>query len=342
MAPLTDSKEIQDAWRALDQASASGTTGWKTIRISAAGPCQIRAGRRFPGNEEALLVGFRGVKLPKAEHLPTGRGFAVSEEDLGSEGGGLSWVALCRQTGGSRELFGVMAADLGRLLDSSRNDQEHLIFHAFLARIRAWQDFMQRGAEGVLGPEREIGLFGELYLLRALLAAGMSPDLAVHAWQGPIGGIQDFTIGSGAIEVKSTMATNSFPARVGSLEQLDDDFVKPLYLAGVRLGVGANGLSLADAVADTRDALDLDPLARREFESRLLHAGYLDSAAPRYTRLFEHLATRILLVTPLFPHLTRSLVPPGVVRAQYEIDIDVFTSPGVTLMDALKDLGGVA
>lgn len=341
MAPLPDWKEMQDAWRALDQASDTGIVGWKTIRISANGPHQIRAGRRFPENEEALLVGFKGMRLPKAEHLPAGRGFVVSEQDLGPEGGGRCWVALCRQAAGSRELFSVMAADLASLLDSSRNDEEAVIFHAFLARIRAWQDFMQRGADGVLAPEREVGLFGELQFLRALLAAGMSPDLVVRAWEGPIDGIQDFAIGSGAMEVKTTIAANSFLARVGSLEQLDDDLVKPLYLAGVRVAVGPQGLSLPDIVQDTRDLLDLDPLARREFESRLLHAGYLDSAAQRYTRRFVHLSTRILLVKTPFPHLTRGLVPLGVVRAQYEIDLDLYTSADVALVHALKDLGGV-
>lgn len=342
MAPPSDGKEMQDAWRALDQASDREASGWKTIRVSAGRPCQVRAGRRFPENEEALLVGFKSMRLPKAEHLPTGRGFTVSEANLGPDGGDLRWVALCRLKAGSRELFSVMALDVADLLESCDKDQESVAFHAFLARIRAWQDFMQRGAGGVLAPEREVGLFGELHLLRTLLGAGMSPDLAVRAWQGPLGGLQDFVIGSGAIEVKSTVAVNTFPARVGSLEQLDEDLVASLYLAGIRLEVGQRGRSLPDAVADMRDLLEIDHLAKRDFESRLVHAGYLDSVAGQYSRQFEFVRSRLFHVIAPFPRLTRGVVPAGVVRAMYEIDLELCTSPEVELMTVLKELGGIA
>lgn len=341
MASPADLKEVQDAWRALDAAGADAQ-GWKTIRVAAGGPCQVRAGRRFPGNEEAILVGFRTMRLPKAEQLPTGHGFVVSEEDLGAEGAGQTWVALCRQPAGSRELFGVMAQDLARMLRSSPADQEAAIFQAFLARIRAWQEFMQRGSAQMLGPENEVGLFGELAVLRALIQHGMSLFLAVQSWMGPTGGVRDFAVGKGAIEVKSTVSVGSFPARIGSLEQLDDTLVQPLYLAGVRLAIATNGTTLAEAVALTRDLLASEPVARREFDSRLLRAGYADSVADQYTRRFQHMSTRLLAVAGGLPRLVRANVPAGVTRAQYEIDLDLVPVPETGFADALKSLGGIA
>lgn len=341
MVLQADLKEMEDAWRALQQTSGAGTPGWKTIRVAAGGPCQIRAGRRLPGNEEALLVGFNGMRLPGAEQLPAGRGFAVSEEDLGPEGGGLLWVALCRQPAGSLELFRVMADDLSRLLRISAAENEHAIFQAFVARIRAWQEFMQRGPDGVLSPESEIGLAGELCVLRSLVGAGVSPYLAVTSWRGPIGGVQDFAVGAGAIEVKTTISTSSFPAKVGSLDQLDDGVASPLYVAAVRLAVQECGISLPDAVGETRALIDVEPVARREFDSRLLHAGYFDTAAPRYTRRFLHIETRLLPVDSAFPRLLRGAVPAGVTRAHYEIDLDLSPMAEADLTDALKSLGGI-
>lgn len=282
------------------------------------------------------------MRLPKAEHLPAGRGFAVSEEELAPEGGGRVWIALRRQAVGSRELFGVMAEDLLRLLRLSAGDDEPTIFRTFIARIRGWQDFMQRGSDGVLPPESEVGLVGELQVLRDLIDAGVSPHLAVESWMGPVGGLHDFSIGTGAIEVKTSVAAVSFPAKVGSLDQLDDDFIKPLYVAAVRLAVDQSGMSLPDAVEETRSRLDVEPVARREFESRLLYAGYSDSASTRYTRRFTHVLSRIFPVDGAFPRLVRGVVPAGITRAQYEIDLDLSPLAVSDLHEALTSLGGIA
>ena len=282
------------------------------------------------------------MRLPKAEHLPTGRGFAVSEEELGPESGGRVWIALRRQTVGSRDLFAAMADDLLRLLRLSTGDDEPTIFRTFITRIRGWQDFMQRGSDGVLSPESEVGLVGELQVLRDLIDAGVSPHLAVESWKGPIGGLHDFSIGTGAIEVKTSVAAASFPAKVGSLDQLDDDFIKPLYVSAVRLLIDHSGKSLPDAVEETRSRLDVEPVARREFESRLLHAGYFDSASTRYTRRFTHVLSRVFPVDGAFPRLVRSGVPSVITRAQYEMDLDLSPLVVSDLNEALISLGGIA
>ena len=73
-----------------------------------------------------------------------------------------------------------------------------------------------------LSQEAEVGLFGEMVVLKALLEAGVPVEVVLNAWQGPLDGLHDFLIGSGAIEVKTTLSTNGFPATVNSLEQLDE------------------------------------------------------------------------------------------------------------------------
>jgi hypothetical protein len=40
--------------------------------LALTGPRRLRAGRHFPGNEEALLVGFTSVHVPPAAQLPQG------------------------------------------------------------------------------------------------------------------------------------------------------------------------------------------------------------------------------------------------------------------------------
>lgn len=77
--------------------------------------------------------------------------------------------------------------------------------------------------------------------------------LALESWVGPLNAVRDFEIGTGAIEVKTTISAVGFPAKIGSLEQLDDSARQPLFLAGVRLRQGETGQNLSELVADIRD-----------------------------------------------------------------------------------------
>jgi hypothetical protein len=337
---LRSDQELLAAWRALAGGSTATAAGWRTIPVAAGGPCRLLAGRRFPNNEESLVVGFRTVRLPAAEVLPHGRGFLVVRAELDQDNDSVIWIALCRQSSGNLDLFAMMADDIVATLSGLRELAEEHLFRAFLARIAAWQDFMRRGGDGVLGPEEELGLFGELEVLVALIAAGVPPAHAVDAWQGPLDGVQDFPLGTGAIEVKTTVhAVGVFPAKVGSLEQLDDGVTQPMYLAGVRLVLRHEGRSLPDEVATVRQLLVAEPAVLNVFDRRLLHGGFLDATAERYTRRFSLVSIRVLPIGPAFPRLTRSDVSLGIRRAQYEVDLDRVATADVPLTDALLKLG---
>ena len=51
-------RDIQVAWNALSGVKENG--GWQSIAVDDQGFFKIRAARRFPENEEALLIGFVG------------------------------------------------------------------------------------------------------------------------------------------------------------------------------------------------------------------------------------------------------------------------------------------
>jgi hypothetical protein len=337
MAPLNDAESLRQAWRAL--AGNGGREGWRTIPIELSAPCRLLAGRHCPGNEEAILVGFRGVKLPPDAHLPQGHGFSVAKPVGDTLGKLHAWVALSRNPAGSLDLFAMMAADVVRLLDGCGNVGGERLFPLFLSRIRAWQDFMERGRDGVLSQEAEVGLVGEMIVLKALLVAGVSARVALNAWQGPLDGLQDFLIGSGAIEVKTTLSANGFPATVNSLEQLDEALKQPLFVAAVRLTLGDGGRTLPEFASEVGNLLRSEPVACGTFESRLVQAGYLQALADRYVRRFSHFGTAILPVEGDFPRLTRLNVGSAIRRARYEIDLDLAGANDVGLVNALEQLG---
>lgn len=317
MARLSD--EFLLAWSSLS--GDDPIPGWQVISLPSAGPVGVQAGRRSPDNMEAVLFCFPTANLARTERLPEGKGFLVERADLtGQEGFRL---ALTRQAAGSTELFAAMVCDVVGAIDDAAAEGalESKLLRALVGRVLAWQQFMSRGAQP-LGPEAELGLAGELYFMTSLMDSGVSPELTLKGWVGPDDAPQDFLLGEGAIEVKATMSSSGFPVKIGSLEQLDDAVASPLFLAAVRFSAGEGGATLPDMVAEVERRLEGEPGAIDFLRERLMAAGYASAHAGQYSRRFEPKERRILFVSEGFPRLTSGVVPAGVTRALYEINLD--------------------
>lgn len=328
--------DIELAWSSLlESADASG---WRSIPIASVGSCALRAGRSFPDKSESLLAGFASSTVPEVEKLPEGQGFSVARVEPNSDG--MAWLALTRNPHGSLELFAAMVADVVRAMASESGANEHRILRIFLGRIRAWQEFMRKGAQA-LSPEAEIGLIGEIELLQAAMDVGMPCALAVESWVGPLDGVQDFEIGAGAVEVKTTLSPIGFPAKIGSLEQLDDSVRQPLFLAGARLRQTDSGKTLPEFVEVLWQSVVDDTEAVRLLSERLLAAGYYDAHTDRYTRRFVLAGIRVVEVNAGFPRLTPGSTPAGIMKAMYEIDFDKVPDNTVGVEEALKKLGAI-
>ncbi|HEY4081903.1 MAG TPA: PD-(D/E)XK motif protein [Burkholderiaceae bacterium] len=328
--------DFELAWRSLRD--SDDAAGWRSISIASIGPCALRAGLSFPEKNEALLVSFPASEVPAAEKLPDGQGFTVSRAE--HEGDEVIWLALTRSAHGSVELFAAMVADVSHAMDAESAADEKRLLRLFLGRIRAWQEFMRKGAQS-LSAESEVGLVGELMLLRTIIDAGLPVVAAIESWVGPLDGVRDFELGTGSIEVKATLSAAGFPAKIGSLEQLDDSVRQPLFLAGARLRQTESGLRLPELVAKMRDVAAGEAEAVRLLSERLLAAGYFDAHADRYIRRFTLADTRVVEVKDGFPRLTPGSVPLGVMKATYEIDLDKAPGPSIPAADALKKLGAI-
>jgi len=327
--------ELALAWKALSGSAASA--GWQAIPISSASGCLLRAGRRSPGNEEVVMAGFDAAAIPPAQRLPEGRGFVVEKADLED---GIQWLALVRKPEGSLDLFSEMAQDVIDSLEATGGTRGKSAANAFLGRVRAWQEFMRRGAQS-LSPEQEIGLIGELAVLSAIMDAGVAPELAMRSWVGPDDANQDFEIGTGAIEAKATISQTGFPARINSLAQLDDAALQPLFVAGIRLAQSPSGKTLPETIELIRQAIASNPEACRIFKDKVFEAGYHPAHADGYARKFIAHPPRTVEVGHGFPRLTHGTVPVGITEAKYTIEMDAALRQGGDIADALKKLGAI-
>jgi hypothetical protein len=338
MVQPNEGNDLVTAWRAL--ASSADVQGWRSISVATGTYCRLRAARRFPGNEEALLAGFHPVAITVPADLPQGNGFIVLTVDPGTIEQDRTWFALVRQPAGNLDMFTLMAADIVSALSTANGTDDGRTFRLFLDRIRAWQNFMQRGQEGLLSPEAEIGLHGELIFLADIISSGLDALRAVEAWTGPLRTLHDFQFGTGAVEIKTTILSGQdFPVKIQSLEQMDNSFAEPLYLAGMLLKSDTDGLNLQDRVNEIRRLIQGDSTALHIFKTLLLHAGYVESMADRYPRRFLRNRTRILRVDASFPALTRGNVLLAITRVHYEIDIDRINAGEVVLSEVLSSLG---
>ena len=338
-APSDDMDGLRDAWRAL--ANARQGEGWRTIPITVRAPCALFAGRRMPSGEEAVLVGFHTIREVPDSHLPQGRGFEVLRLEADPTGQGHLLLALTRTSIGSSELFAMMAEDLVDFLNGCTTSKEEEVFQRFLVRIRAWQDFMDRRRKGVLSAEAEQGLFGELVMLKRMMDAGVSTRATLEAWQGPLDGLQDFMLGTGGIEVKTTLSATGFLVVVSSLGQLDEGLRQPIFLAAVRLALHPSGMTLFEMSDAVRRMLGDNQAVLEIFETRLMQAGLLRAVANRYTRRFLLVSSTILTLQGDFPRLTRANVHPAIREARYEIDLDLAETREISLHAALESLGTI-
>lgn len=332
------SEEFLLAWSSLS--ADDPAPGWQVITLRSAGPVDLQAGRRSPDNAEAILLDFPLARLAPAEKLPEGQGFSVERAD--SDSTRQLRLALTRRVAGSAELFAAMACDVVGALDeaAATGAVETKLLKVFLGRVGAWQEFMRKGSQ-TLSSEAEVGLVGELTVLRAIIDAGVPLVSAIESWVGPFHGVKDFELGTGSLEVKATLSVAGFPAKVGSLEQLDDSVRQPLFVAGARLRQTETGQSLPDLVAAMRDIAAGEAEAVSLLNDRLIAAGYLDIHSNRYVRRFMLANTRIVEVKNGFPRLTPGGVPLGIQKAVYEIDLDKAPGPSIPAVDALKRMGAI-
>lgn len=329
--------ELTIAWEALSDSNDMGL-GWKCIPITAVGPCSVLAARKFPGNEVAILIQFRIDTSQFPKLLPEGVGFEVTRED--PFGAGESWLGLTSRHIDNFSMFSDIVFDILDVINSLAVQSEDNILRNLISRIRSWQEFMRINSIG-LSSVSELGLVGELHFMDCLLKAGLPPSYVVNAWVGPEDGLQDYDIGIGAVEIKSTLSDSSFIVRIASLSQLDESIKSPLFLAGIRFLQNESGMTLAELIKYIINQLSTSPQSIEEFKSKLLFLGVDLSRKGEFETRYLCDEIRIFQVINSFPHLTKQNVPDAVTDSKYSLDLNKVSVESLNIGVVLERLGVV-
>jgi hypothetical protein len=321
------------SWRAL--ANRKGTEDWRFVHLTKLGHVSIEAGCHFPLGLEALIVCFPNSWKIDTARLPEGKGFDVIYIDDETEFIDSHAIALIRRPEGTSEIFTVMVVDILRALESAAVAGHQEVLDAFIERVKEWQHFMAR-SHRPLTCEAQVGLFGELWLLRQLMNTSLGSD-ALNCWQGPLSAAQDFHIRGGAVEVKSTICSGSFLAKINSIEQLDSE-KSPIFLCALRFEEVVEGLSLSEAVSALR--VDFNSVGKnRGFDALLMVMGYIDEHEPLYYRRLALKDVKIFRSEDEMPRLVRTALPAAIRSAAYILDLDAIEAPSIVLDDLINELG---
>lgn len=322
---------IARAWRAL--ACQEAAEDWRFVHLVDMGAVSVEAGCHFPLGREALIVSFPGNWPVNPARLPEGKGFDVSCIEGQTVFTDKTAIALIRRPEGSPDIFAIMVVDVLRTLETIANGASRDVMEAFLERVREWQAFMAR-THRPLSSDAQIGLLGELWMLRLLADTSLGVG-ALDCWQGPLRAAQDFHVRGRAIEVKSTVRTGSFLARINSIEQLDGDRA-PIFLCAFRFEENPDGLSLVGLVSELREMFGLAGV-QRGFDALLMVMGYLDEHAVLYGRTLTLKDARALRVEGDMPRLKRAALPAAIRSVAYVLDLDALEVPSIGLSELINE-----
>lgn len=204
---------------------------------------------------------------------------------------------------------------------------------AFDAAIERWRELTSQ--RSLLSPEEQLGLWGELLFLAALL--GKMKGEAVAAWTGRNRNMperHDFRLQGLDIEIKTTRLTKRSHV-IHGLGQLAAGVGHGLYILSIRLeGAGAGqGRSLVDLVSRIRRGLSDNELATKSFEEKLGSVRFNDADAANYLeRLKLADAPMLIRVDESFPRIVSSTLNNAmpaelagrISEVSYRVDVDGF------------------
>tara|TARA_R100000781_G_scaffold114276_1_gene84676 strand:- start:542 stop:1456 length:915 start_codon:yes stop_codon:yes gene_type:complete len=205
------------------------------------------------------------------------------------------------------------------LIESTRGSNAADGFQPIVNRWNTWIKFFSKVSLPLT--ESEIrGLIGEVYFLKEYLIPKYGVEKSLEAFIGIDKAHKDFEIQDTWYEVK-TIHNGAHTTKISSIEQLDSD--KKGTLAVVTLDQGTLGLddcvTLNKIVNDFRSRIADKNLAI--FDEKMRKAGYVfDERYDEYTYIIVSLSRYSVFGD--FPRIKKGMLPTGIVKAGYELDLE--------------------
>lgn len=196
---------------------------------------------------------------------------------------------------------------------------------AFLTGVEDWRTLLQAGPSQRLSLESTRGLFGELWLGFWNLVPVHPAHHVMQAWNGPFGSDQDFQFTGGPLIEVKTIHSRARRIQISSENQLHRLPAEHMYLAVVSVDDALSNTSGATTVLELLDATEefLEKAGVPQFElaSRLAELRFDRSDEFYADTYFLPTEVRYFEVRESFPRLEPNMLPHGVSRVSYSLDL---------------------
>lgn len=314
-------ERLEQIWRDIEASPTPQQLGWVRRLANPDAAVHVHAAVACRGDARSIMFDMPIVCLGLLKELPVTAGLSVAlAPALQGVPEGQRTLAVALDDRQFADIFTVFCADLVDGISRCPSVQDAIVL--LLNRLERWQRFLGQASEG-LSQQAQIGLFGELWVLRELLIPICGIGM-VDAWCGAQRKPQDFMVpGICAIEVKTTAAKSLSHVRIHGEKQLDGTALTCLFLACLRLqrddGVGK---TLNDLVDDLMQLTEATPEFLMLLEQRLADVGWLERHRQRYVvNRFVVAERRFFQVEEGFPRLLRGPLPPGIDEVEYRLDL---------------------
>jgi hypothetical protein len=236
------------------------------------------------------------------------------------------------------DLFRTICIDLLNTLFELEQSDYDAIANTIINRLRRWQEMMAKTKDRILNIEAQLGLYGELLILRDFFLKKMSPRSAFRAWIGPTHSAQDFKHSNVLLEIKTQLSID--PVKISSLEQLNSEDNELFLIHQLLEESDDEGLSLQELVNRIRkEYASKDVVSNEMFKTSLLEANFNDN--DQYNNRLWNLESRKgYCVNGEFPKLTRKNVNNLITSAIYKIDLESCSEFNSKLTEIHNKLSG--
>lgn len=222
------------------------------------------------------------------------------------------------------DIFLFICNSLLRVTKSLNDGEDRAGLRIVVQHLQRWQDILKAGRSRSLSETEQLGLYGELIVLRDVFLANLPPSEAVMCWTGPFPDEQDFGYSGNLVEVKTSRSTRDSSFSVSSFDQLDTSSGNvSLVFQTVAIFEDAppNAVTLNQLVHGILELLGNNLSASSEFLTRLKLMKY--TPEPQYDkRSFVLVSRRFFDVVEQFPRIERRDLRSGIARGSYTVKVE--------------------
>lgn len=214
-----------------------------------------------------------------------------------------------------KDLFYKFCEDI---IESTRSSNKEDGFSSVIERWNTWIKFFSKTSLP-LSESEILGLIGEVYFLQKVMVNKYGLDNALESYIGIDRAHKDFEIQDIWHEVKS-IHNGVRNVKISSIEQLDSKYPGKLDVITFDQGTpnSKDNLTLNGIISEFKRSLDRK--WQLLFDEKMRKANYIeDERYDEYNYIFVSIDE--YNVTDGFPLISKDILPNGITKASYEIDI---------------------